>query len=292
MLRFAGAGASHPGLVRPSNQDSGYTSPALLLVADGVGGGAAGDVASATTAYAVAATVAATVAAHVAAVGELGATAIPGDPDAPVEVLRSGVLRAQQQVALGVRQAPERAGMATTLTAVLALQGRFAMAHLGDSRCYLWRGRTLTRLSRDHTWVAEQLQAGTMTPAEAGAHPWRNVVMRSICGRPEDQADLVPLQLVAGDRVLVASDGLSDLVDESWMAELLVRYPVDEEAAQALVDAALACGGRDNVTVALGTVVDGEPMVARDAEGQAYGVLADSLDHVVPAAAPSVSAPA
>ena len=131
MLRLSGVAVSHVGLVRTGNEDSGFMGPTCMLVADGVGGAAAGEIASATAAYVVSAT----------------ALAAPGTD--PLELLRNGIALAQAQVALGVERDPDRAGMATTFTAVATDGERFAVANVGDSRGYLFRDATLTRITHD-----------------------------------------------------------------------------------------------------------------------------------------------
>ncbi|ROR90339.1 PP2C family protein-serine/threonine phosphatase [Nocardioides aurantiacus] len=241
MLRFTGAAASDRGRVRDHNEDSGYAGPGLLVVADGVGGAAAGEVASATAVYV------------------LSALALQGAYADPLAALRSGVRLAQEQVALGVAQDERRAGMATTLTAVLGDGRRFALAHLGDSRAYVWRGSALTRVTRDHTYVQDLVDDGRLTPAEAREHPWRHVVVRSLGGDPAETGDLTWLDVRRGDRVLLCSDGLTDLVDEAAIAAVLAAHRSDDAAVTALVAAANAAGGRDNVTCVLATVVPGVP---------------------------------
>ena len=235
MLRFSGTGTTHVGLVRADNEDSAFVGPDLVLVADGVGGGAAGEVASATTAYVVVATV----------LAERGRDTDPG------MLLRRAVLRAQEQVARGVALDPRREGMATTLTAIAASGGRFALVHLGDYRGFVWRDDELVQVSRDHTWVAQAVDRGALTESAARQHPWRNVVTRTVNGRTSERADVLPLALRPGDRVLLASDGLTDLVPEREIERLMHRYD-DDTAAQALTDAALTRGGHDNVTVVVG----------------------------------------
>lgn len=238
MLRLSGAAVTHRGLVRPDNEDSAFCGADLVLVADGVGGGAAGEIASATTAHAVCATAMA-------------------DRDAdPVAVLTAGVRRAQLLLARGVREVPDRAGMATTLTAVLTNGRSCALAHIGDSRGYVHRERELVRLTRDHTWVARMLETGRIDEAAAREHPWRNVVLRSLSGEEEAEADISGLPLRAQDRVLLCSDGLTDLVDEDRIAVVLDAHD-DEDAAALLRDDALMRGGRDNVTVVVASVVEG-----------------------------------
>lgn len=233
MLRFTGAAASDRGRVRDHNEDSGYAGPGLLVVADGV--------ASATAVHA------------------LSTLALQGAYADPLAALRSGVRLAQEQVALGVEQDERRAGMATTLTAVLGDGERFALAHLGDSRAFVWRGEALTRVTRDHTFVQDLVDDGRLQEGEAAVHPWRHMVRRSLGGDPEEAGDVTRLDLRRGDRVLVCSDGLTDMVPEAEIARVLADHRDDDAAVTALVAAALAAGGRDNVTCVLATLRPGTP---------------------------------
>jgi protein phosphatase len=262
VLRFSGVALSHVGLVRTGNEDSGFMGPTCMLVADGVGGAAAGEVASATTAYVV------------------SATALTDSASDPVAMLRGAIRLAQEQVALGVARDPKRAGMATTLTAVATDGERFALAHVGDSRGYLFRDATLTRISRDHTWVQRLVDEGSLVEEDVPYHPWRNVVTRSVNGDPAEHGDVTELDLVPGDRVLLASDGLTDLVRERDIAQILTDH-ADDAAVELLVDAALAAGGRDNVTCLLATVIDGAPV---STDGALLGAVRDPWN-IVDAAA-------
>jgi protein phosphatase len=261
MLRISGAGATHVGLVRDHNEDAAFVGPGCMLVADGVGGGAAGEVAAATTAYVV------------------SATALAHPDDDPARMLADAVATAQQQVAGGARARPDRAGMATTLTAVATDGHRFALAHLGDSRGYLFRDGGLARLTRDHTYVQDLVDQGSLDERDVPHHPWRNVVLRTVNG-VDGPADVVTLELRPGDRLLLASDGLTDYVSEERIADILARK-ADDDAVSALVAAALGAGGRDNVTCLVATVVEG-PRLAGD--GTRLGALTDVANIVDPAA--------
>jgi protein phosphatase len=252
MLRFAYAAASHVGLVRDGNEDAGFAGPYLQLVADGVGGAAAGEVASATTAYVVTA---------------LAAT----DPDVdPLELLQRAVLEAHVQLRGGVAREPSWAGMATTLTAVLVRGSRFFVAHVGDSRGYLLRKGGLSRMTVDHTLVQSLVDEGRLTEQEAEVSAFRSVVLRSVNAEAPAEADVFEVHLRIGDRLLLCSDGLSDLVADDVIADALAHADRDDAVA-ALVDAALAAGGRDNVTCLVADVVDG-PQISRD--GTTVGTLA------------------
>lgn len=263
MLRFSGAGVSDVGLVRPDNEDSAFVGPYVAVVADGVGGAAAGEVASATVTYAVAAT----------------ALARFGEP--PEVILRDGAEAACAGVQHGVQTDLGRLGMATTLTAVATDGERVVLAHVGDSRAYLYRAGELDQLSRDHTYVQRLVDNGELDPETAWQHPWRNVVLRSVDGDPEHEAiDLVPVPAEPGDRLLLCSDGLTDLVATRVVADLLAT-PDPHSAAAVLVQAALGAGGRDNVTCVVLDVVDGPAVVG---DGVLLGAVREIGNVVDPAA--------
>lgn len=265
MLRFSGAGVSDVGRVRPHNEDSAFVGPYVALVADGVGGAAAGEVASATTAYVVAAT----------ALSRFGR---------PLEeLLTDAVEAARRSLHLGVLDDGERDGMATTLTAVVCDGHRVLLGHVGDSRAYLLRDGELRQVSTDHTYVQHLVDTGQLDSAGAARHPWRNVVLRSLDGNPESlvgELDPVPLDVRPGDRLLLCSDGLSDLVDDQRIAESLAVVDA-HSAAAVLTHDALEAGGRDNVTCVVLDVVDG-PLVVGD--GEPLGAVRDLVNVVDPAA--------
>ncbi|MFL6172287.1 MAG: PP2C family protein-serine/threonine phosphatase [Marmoricola sp.] len=251
MLRISGAGETHVGLVRGNNEDSAFIGPYCTIVADGVGGGAAGEVASATATYAVAAT----------------ANLMLGQD--PATVLGAGVRLAQAQVHAGVVADPSREGMATTLTALVTDGKRFTLAHLGDSRGYVFREGSLVRVTRDHTYVQDLLDEGRLDPGDVAEHPWRNVVMRTISASREVEPDLLDLDLVPGDRFLLASDGLTDLIGEPELERTLSTRS-DDEAVAALIAGALSRGGRDNVTCVVATIIEGQQV---NADGSLLGAV-------------------
>lgn len=267
MLRFTGAGITDVGLVREHNEDAGFVGPYLVLVADGVGGAAAGEVASATVAHAVASR----------------ALAHPDDP--PLDLLIQAVDVAREEVVAGAQADASRAGMATTLTA-LATDGQMvALAHIGDSRAYALTDQGMVRLTRDHTWVQQMVEEGRISTEQAASHAWRNVVLRSLPGEGESGvADVVALEFAPGTRLLLCSDGLTDLVADQEIADLLTE-PAAEAAASALVQAALAAGGHDNVTCIVVDLVDDDRRLCGD--GDLLGSLRD-LRNVVDPASPHV----
>jgi protein phosphatase len=253
VLHFAYGAASHAGLVREHNEDAGFAGPYLQLVADGVGGAAAGEVASATTTYVVAAL----------------AMARP-DQD-PAALLSEAVTTAHRELRRGSQDDDARHGMATTLTAVLVREDRVTLVQVGDSRAYLLRGGQLARLSTDQTWVQLLVERGDLAPEEVPTHPLRSVVLNSVNDDEPARPAVEDLDLVAGDRLLLCSDGLTDFVSEEQILPALSRRDQDE-AAQELVELALAAGGRDNVTCLVADLVDG-PEVRSD--GRLLGAMAD-----------------
>jgi len=237
MFRFDTAAASDLGLVRTNNEDSGFAGPYLLVIADGVGGSAAGEVASATTTYVT--------------------TALSMLEQAePTTLLAHAVEQSASQLRAGVESDPGRAGMSTTFTAIATDGERFGIAQIGDSRAYLLRGGALTQLTTDHTLVQAMVDAGRMTPAEARNSPHRNIVLRALGGHTLPEPDIAWLDLELGDRLLLCSDGLTDLVEDRDIATLLAE-PDLQAVVESLVAAALDLGGKDNVTCIVADVADG-----------------------------------
>ena len=262
MLRFSGAGVSDVGRVRPHNEDSAFHGPYVAVVADGVGGSAAGEVASATAAYVVA------------------ATALTRFGDDPVEVVVRGVEDAHASLRAGVDADPDLEGMATTLTAVVTDGKRVVLGHVGDSRAYLLRDGVLRQVSRDHTYVQHLVDTGQLDADARFGHPWSNVVMRSLDGVPGQTLDVTDLAVRTGDRLLLCSDGLTDLVRDDRIAEVL-RLADPHSAAAVLTQSALLAGGKDNITAVVLDVVEG-PLVVGD--GRLLGALQDVRNVVDPAA--------
>jgi PPM family protein phosphatase len=262
MLRFAYDAESHVGLVRDGNEDAGFAGAYLQLVADGVGGAAAGEVASATTAYVVSAL-----------------AAMEAHKDL-LELLRDSTRTAHEQLRLGVEHDPTRSGMATTLTAIVTDGARFALAHVGDSRAYLFRHGGLRRLTSDHTLVQSLVEQGRLAHDEVSRHPYRSVVLKSVDAEQPPEPDVMYLDLEVDDRLLLCSDGLTDLVPETVIAQSLGEAP-REDAVKALVGAALEAGGRDNITCLVADVEDGPRLVPG---GKLLGAMGDPNLVVDPAA--------
>ena len=228
------AGLTDVGLHRMANQDSYYLSPVgeLFIVADGMGGHAGGEEAS-----------------HLATTTICDYVQAHKDSDrSSKDLLESAILAANEAILSDQRQHSERADMGTTVVLLLLRNDQLWCAHVGDSRLYLLRERELFQLTQDHTWVTQALQNGELTPAERQFHPLRH--MLSQCVGREDLRSIETRQLktVAGDRLLLCSDGLSEELSHEMIASYLQAAPSCTEAVSALVKAAKARGGHDNIT--------------------------------------------
>ncbi len=226
--------ATHVGRVREHNEDSAFARGAIFVVADGMGGHAAGEVASAIAA---------------STLGELA-----DRTDLTVDVVVGQLAEANRRILQAGLRDPRTWGMATTLTGAALVRGQdgeraWTIVNLGDSRVYRYAAGALTQVTVDHSEVQEMVDLGYLTEAEARVHPLRHTVTRSLGRDRLPVADTWVLPVVAGERLVVCSDGLTNEVLDAQIAELLGEAADVQATAQALVDAAVANGGRDNVTV-------------------------------------------
>jgi protein phosphatase len=232
MLRVAEhAERTDTGRQRKGNEDAYFARSPLFAVADGMGGAQAGEVASAAAIEAI----------------ERG---LPDGPGSPEERLASLVLDANERIIALAAEDQGRAGMGTTMTAAYLTEAEVAVAHVGDSRLYRLRGGELERLTEDHTLVAELERQGKITQEEAGRHPQRSIITRALGAEPDIQVDHHTWPARDGDVYLICSDGLM-MFPEERIGEIVRNAPDLRSAARALVDAANAGGGRDNITVVL-----------------------------------------
>jgi protein phosphatase len=215
---------SDVGRVRHNNEDSGYASSRIIVLADGMGGMAAGELASSVT------------------VQTVRSVDVKLEADV-LEVLAGAVQRANDQLGDIIAADPSLEGMGTTLTAIMTDGERVALVHVGDSRAYRLRDGQLQQISRDHTFVQSLVDEGRITPAEARVHPHRSVLIRALDGRQDMEPDLSIIDAVAGDRLMVCSDGVTDYLRDDQIRELLSAETIDMAAVD-LVRSALEAAAR------------------------------------------------
>jgi PPM family protein phosphatase len=273
-LRYAAR--SDIGLGRYSNnQDSGYAGPHLLVIADGMGGHAAGDVASSTAI------------ARLVALDEESA----GGGDA-LQRLTTALADANQDLRDRVAAEPSLHGMGTTVTALLNSGGKLALAHIGDSRGYLLRDGQLTQITHDHTFVQSLVDDGRLTEEEARSHPQRNLITRVLTGERDDTPDLSVREAKPGDTYLLCSDGLTGVVTEETLTEVLGDGSDVGSRAEQLIDLALKGGSSDNITCVVADVVDLDAQTATTPTSTAPEVVGAAAAHQVLATGADASSPA
>jgi serine/threonine protein phosphatase PrpC len=234
-VKLAAASATHQGLVRGNNEDAFLIDDqrALFAVADGMGGHRGGEVASHT------------------AIEALRAAVAKGTP------LHDAITRANEAVIARAAGDDELTGMGTTLTAVVAVGGgQLLIGHVGDSRAYLLHEGTLHRATDDHSLVEELVREGRLTPEQAEAHPQRAIVTRALGVDESVDVDLYTIDIEAGDRVVLCSDGLTTMVRERDIERVARTEPDPQRLADALVAAANTAGGEDNTTVVVIDVLE------------------------------------
>jgi serine/threonine protein phosphatase PrpC len=257
-------GVTHAGKVRQNNEDALLVGEGqdetLFVIADGIGGFEAGEVASSLA---------------VDVLKDL-------QPDEP---FKAAIGEANRRIVAAGRGDEKLSGMGTTVVAI-----RFGgtqrepvaeVAHVGDSRAYLMRGGDMNPITEDHSLVAELVRSGDLTRDQAAEHPQKNLITRALGADEEVDVDTAILPIEAGDRILLCSDGLSDMVSEAGISEILAEFPDDpERAARGLLSAALDAGGNDNITV---VVVDVKERPAHDERERRSSGISELL-----AAEPSV----
>ncbi len=257
-MRIVSGASTDTGQVREGNEDSYLVDRRLDLfaVADGMGGHRAGEIASATA---------------------LDGLRLAVDEGTTVA---DAVGRANTAVWDKAAGDTELAGMGTTLTAAVFDDGTLTIAHVGDSRAYLLRGDRLERLTTDHSLVEELIRDGKLTEEQAAVHPQRSIITRALGVDSSVEVDVYSLVLQGGDRVILCSDGLTSMVRPAAIGTILREHPDPTAAANALVDAANAAGGEDNITV-----------VVLDAHAEAKDPLPSSVAAAIRPRAPGTPAP-
>ncbi|HEX6967918.1 MAG TPA: protein phosphatase 2C domain-containing protein [Micromonosporaceae bacterium] len=220
---------SDPGLVRTNNEDAAYAGARLIAIADGIGGQPSGELASEIV---------------IRALSALDQS-FEGNPTA---ALCAAVAAANQQIRVTAANDPASEGMGTTVTAGLLADDQLAVVHVGDSRGYLLRDRVLYQLTRDDTFVQALVDQGILSEEEARSHPQRSLVTNAVQGAQVAPSTLV-MPVREGDRLLLCSDGLTDVVDDHTIAQTLATYTDLRECAEHLIKLAHQAGAPDNVTV-------------------------------------------
>jgi protein phosphatase len=257
-MKLSWAVRTDPGLRRSSNEDFYCTRPdlGLFVVADGMGGHVAGEVASRLAVETIQ-----TFIAETAGADKNRTWPFPFEPAVSLEGnrLKAAFRLANRKLANEMADKADLRGMATTASAVLTGRTSACLAHVGDSRIYAMRNGSLEQLTHDHSWVEEQVRAGTMTEAAARQHPWRNVVTRALSGGTDPDIDTVEIAPETGERFLLCSDGLSGVVSrEALEAALGDRSLTLDQICERLVAAANEGGGPDNVTALVIEIAPGD----------------------------------
>jgi PPM family protein phosphatase len=248
-MRLVFAAATDVGRMRENNEDSYLSAKPVAAVADGMGGHSAGEVASAI------------------AIEELAALGNRGpwkNETAATDDLKQAILRANRRIRETAASDRKLNGMGTTLVALLEDGDMVHVANIGDSRGYLLRQGELSQVTVDHSLVQELVDDGRLSPEDAERHPQRSVITRALGIDPEVEFDLFTYKLQVGDRLLLCSDGLSDVVEPGQIRKVLLRVRNAQQAARRLVTVANEQGGPDNITVIVVDAVDESAVLDED----------------------------
>jgi protein phosphatase len=258
-------GLTDVGRKRKHNEDAFAldVSEGLFIVADGMGGHAAGEVAAKITVE--------TIGEFIAATRQKEEATWPFRYDHELEFnsnrLAIAIEKANERVMAAVAAQPWLKGMGTTVVAGLLNEKTLSLAHVGDSRAYLYRDGRLSRLTDDHSWVHEQVAAGILTEEEAKSHPLKNVVTRALGGGPSVSPDLQELSFQPGDEFIFCSDGLTTMLSDEEILDHAEKERDPQSLCRKLVETANERGGVDNITVVIVRVPDGTPSSRSRAPG-------------------------
>jgi PPM family protein phosphatase len=268
---------SDVGLLREGNEDSAYAGPRLLAIADGMGGHAAGEVASAVA---------------ISAIAPLDQQNLT-DTDDMLDALAAAVAAARNTLHDMSVSDPAVEGMGTTLTALLWAGAQVAVCHIGDSRAYLLRNGDLYQITRDHTLIQSLVDEGRLSPEAAANHPQRSLIMRALQGSTDADPDLALHQALLDDRYLLCSDGLTDVVDDEAVHQVLSTVPDADQAVTQLIALAIRNGGPDNITCIVADVVDSAGPVTPTRDPVLAGAAANGdVSTLLQAATSAAGAPA
>jgi len=254
-MRISCAGNTDVGVVRSGNEDSFLLdcSRGLFIVADGMGGHAAGEVASEMAVRIIA--------------DQLGSMRGMSDGEAAGK-MRDAIRKANAEIYERTLAEHDKRGMGTTTTVMVLFSRRYLIGQVGDSRAYLLREGDFLQLTKDHSYVQEQVDAGLLTPEQARTHPYSNVITRCVGANEDVAPDIYFGNLEQGDRVLLASDGLTGMLEDQQIAEIMTGEGDPEVAVNKMINDANRRGGLDNITAIVVRVesadgVTGEMAAAR-----------------------------
>ena len=233
---------THTGMIRTGNEDSFFSDlpHGLFVVADGMGGHAAGEVASEMAVQILS--------------DELRDAHVLAE-DAARRLVEQSVQRANQAIYQRTLTEVDKQGMGTTVCVLLVRGRKYLIGHVGDSRIYVLRDGVLRQLTKDHSYVQEQVDAGVLTPEQARYHPYSNVITRCVGANTDVQPDLYMGEIQGGDTFLIASDGLTGMVDDRRLQQLLQARASAQRVVDALIAEANGRGGLDNITAIVVRVV-------------------------------------
>jgi protein phosphatase len=253
MVRLLHAARTDVGMIRSGNEDnfavSDWGDRGLFIVADGMGGHAAGEVASEMAVQTIE--------------RELQDLKDPNDDDAE-EKLAEALRMANRTIHDRTITEVDKQGMGTTASVLVLWESKYLIGQVGDSRVYLLRDGELQQLTKDHSYVQEQVDAGFLTPEQARYHPYSNVITRCVGASPEVEPDIYQGEVKVGDLFLVASDGLTGMVDDRRLQILLMSRAAPERKVHALIAEANGRGGLDNITAIVVQIAPDEAPVSRE----------------------------
>ena len=238
MVKLLSAGSTHVGLVRTNNEDAYLAMPegGVFALSDGMGGAAAGEIASR---Y------------FIEAVQQVFIDHVLVSNEASGVLVEKVFRRANKTILKHGAQNPQDEGLGCTGDLLVFHGANYVIGHVGDSRVYMARDVHLRQLTRDQSLVQGLVDEGVLTPEEARHHPRKNIILQALGTDPSVSPDILKDEAINHDIFLLCSDGLTDMVDDSTIREILISPKSLDDKAESLIEAALAAGGKDNVTVVL-----------------------------------------
>ncbi len=242
-MQFNFFAMTDPGQVRTNNEDCASFDEGfgVAVLADGMGGYKAGEVASGMAVTFIQSEL----------VKWLGSSGRKRDADQIETAINMCIGRANQSILNAALSNPQYEGMGTTVVTGVFNSNHLILGHVGDSRCYRWRSGKLTQITKDHSLLQEQVDAGLLTPEQAAVAPGKNLLTRALGVEQEVQVEIHEHHVLAGDVYLMCSDGLSDMLNDTQLAAILEAHVLLPEMAAELIMKANAAGGRDNIGVLL-----------------------------------------